>query len=390
MSPTAEPPRRSPPSRRCVLLARATIALLIAGALVVILREAVFTGPYRKPEPLPAAPIVDLHVHTAGIGAGDSGCFVSPQLQQSYKFRIYLDAFGVSRTELDREGDALLIRRISERVAESSEVGIAVVLALDGVVDPATGELDRTRTEVYVPGAFVARETAKYSNLRYGASVHPGRHDALQRLDEAAAQGAVLVKWIPSVMQIDPADTRWIPFYDRMRLHGLPLLSHAGQERSFTRADDALADPERLRLPLRRGVTVIAAHVASTGTNEGEPDLERLARMMMTFTNLYSEISSLTQANRLGYLHEALRRPEFAGRLCYGSDFPLSNTPLVSPWYFPRALTVAQMRTLAEIPNPWDRDVALKQALGVPPDLFARTRELLRFESPPPGVPLPP
>jgi predicted TIM-barrel fold metal-dependent hydrolase len=178
-------------------------------------------------------------------------------------------------------------------------------------------------------------------------------------------------------MQIDPSDPKLEPFYLRMKALGLPLLSHAGQERSFTRANDALADPERLRLPLRLGLTVIVAHIASTGANQGERDVDRLARLMEEFPNLYSEISSLTQANKPGYLEEALRRPEFAGRLCYGSDFPLINTPLVSPWYFPLQLTTSEMQALAEIGNPWDRDVALKQALGVPPEIFSRTRDLL-------------
>ena len=34
--------------------------------------------------------IVDMHVHTAGIGAGDSGCFVSKELREGYKFGWYL------------------------------------------------------------------------------------------------------------------------------------------------------------------------------------------------------------------------------------------------------------------------------------------------------------
>ncbi|MBN8249426.1 MAG: amidohydrolase family protein [Verrucomicrobia bacterium] len=341
-------------------------------------RQVLFQGPPLPPQPLPAPPLVDLHVHTAGIGAGDSGCFVAKYLQQSYKFGIYLQAFGVTREEVAREGDGLLIRRISERLAQGERVGSAVILTLDGAVDPVSGELDREATEVYVPTEFVARETARFTNLLYGASINPHRRDALQRLDRAAAEGAVLVKWIPSIMKIDPSDECLVPFYDRMKHHGLPLLSHTGEERSFTKADDALADPERLRLPLQRGVVVIAAHVASTGANAGEPDLERLAKLMTGFPNLYADISSLTQVNKLAYLRPALTRPEFAGRLCHGSDFPLMNTALVSPWFFPLDLTREQMETLAAIGNPWDRDVALKQALGVPPEVFQRSATLLR------------
>ena len=44
--------------------------------------------------------IIDLHCHTAGIGAGDSGCFVSPALMRSWKYRIYLGAFGVTEKDL--------------------------------------------------------------------------------------------------------------------------------------------------------------------------------------------------------------------------------------------------------------------------------------------------
>ncbi|HRI15948.1 MAG TPA: amidohydrolase family protein [Verrucomicrobiota bacterium] len=362
------------PLRRFVCWTAAGLVLAAVAALIA--RAIWFEGPYQRPASVPPQKLVDLHVHTAGIGAGDSGCFVSRDLQHSYKFDIYLKAFGVTREELDSNGDALLIRRIAEAVSRSKLVGAAVVLALDGAVN-ADGELDRHVTEVYVPNEFVAAETAKFTNLWFGASVNPYRRDAIERLDWAAAQGAVLVKWIPSIMQIDPSDERLIPFYERMKTHGLPLLSHTGQERSFTRANDALADPERLRLPLRLGVTVIAAHIASTGSNEGEADVDRLAKVMKEFPNLYSEISSLTQANKFGYLRQALSRPEFAGRLCYGSDFPLINTALVSPWYFSMNLTAEQMRTLAEVENPWDRDVLLKQALGVPPDIFTRSRELL-------------
>jgi len=375
MKRTKQRPKRLSRTRcfsfRRLALGGALLLLALLGGCALL-----FSGPFRTPSPLPAPPIIDLHVHTAGIGAGGSGCFISPQLEQSWKFGIYLKAFGTTREEIAKEGDALLIRRISAQVAAATNVALAVVLAMDGAVAPEGG-LDREATEIYVPNEFVAREVARTTNLLFGASVNPHRHDALARLDWCATNGAVLVKWIPSIMHVDPADEALIPFYERLKQHGLPLLTHAGQERSFTHANDALADPERLRLPLRLGVTVIAAHIASTGENAGERDTDRLARLMAEFPNLYSEISSLTQANKLGYLREALTRPEFAGRLCYGSDFPLISTALVSPWLFPLNLTHGQMSELAAVANPWDRDVALKQALGVPPEVFARTETLL-------------
>lgn len=354
--------------------------LLLAGMIVAtaVGRAIFFKGPYKHPQPLPEGKLLDIHCHTAGIGAGGSGCFISKQMETSWKLRYYLESFGTTREELEQKGDAYVIQLMAKQIARSQYVGQAIVLALDGVVDD-DGELDRERTEIYLPNEFVARETAKTTNLLFGASINPYRKDALERLDWAKRNGARLVKWIPSIMAIDPADERLIPFYKRLVELNLPLLTHAGQERSFTHANDALCDPERLGLPLRLGVTVIVAHIASTGQNGGERDTDRLRVLFAKHPNLYSEISSLTQVNKLGYLREALSRPEFEGRLLFGTDFPLINTPLVSPYFFPLHLTRKQMAEIQRIENPWDRDVALKQALGVPADLLARSRKLFPF-----------
>jgi predicted TIM-barrel fold metal-dependent hydrolase len=360
--------------RRWTLRAAVTVGVLAAAAA--FLRWILYAGPYRSPSPLPQEAIVDLHCHTAGIGAGDSGCFVSESLRASWKFGVFLEAFGVTREELEREGDAIVVRRISERIARSRHVDAAVLLALDGVIDDE-GRLDRERTELYVPNEFVARETAKYPNLLFGASVNPYRRDALERLEEAARSGACLVKWIPSIQGIDPSDRSIVPFYRKMGELGLPLLSHTGQERSFTRARDELADPRRLRLPLEIGVTVIAAHAATTGRNEGEADIDRLIEMLPEHPRLFADISSLTQINKIPYLRKVLSEPRFEGRLLYGTDFPLTDTLLVSPWYFVLRLPLRTIREIAACENAWDRDVLLKQALGFPSDVFVRSRRIL-------------
>ena len=334
-------------------------------------------GPYATPQDLPPAKILDVHVHTAGIGAKGSGCFVSKAMRDSYKFSIYLKSFWSSRKELEEMGDAVILEKISRELAGSRLVGGAIILALDGVVNEA-GELDRERTEVYVPNEFLARETAKHTNLWWGASINPRRKDALERLEWSHRHGARLVKWIPSIMHFDPADEAFRPFYRRLVELKMPLLTHAGQERSFTSARDELCDPERLHLPLKMGVTVVVAHIASTGANGGERDTDRLARMMAGYTNLFSEISSLTQFNKPGYLAEAVTRKEWRGRLLYGSDFPLINTALVSPYFYPLRLTSGQRSSIAAVSNVWDRDVLLKRALGVPADVFARSAEVFR------------
>ena len=101
----------------------------------------------------------------------------------------------------------------------------------------------------------------------------------------------------------------------------------------FSRAAENFDNPEKLRLPLSLGVTVIAAHIASSADYQGERGTDRLARFMREFPNLYTDISALTNISKPGCLKEALTKPEFAARLVYGPDFPLINTALESPWY---------------------------------------------------------
>ena len=126
-------------------------------------------------------------------------------------------------------------------------------------------------------------------------------------------------------------------------------------------------------------------HVAGLGAGgSGCLVSERLRRswkvgFMQAYPNLYSDISSLTQLNKLSALREVLRRPEFRGRLVYGTDFPMINMPIISPWYFPLDLSLRQRWRISRIKNPWDRDVTLKQALGVPANVFTRAENLLRL-----------
>jgi hypothetical protein len=292
--------------------------------LLLVLREVFFSGPYLPLAKPHDGLILDMHCHVAGIGAGGSGCFVSRKLRNNFRFNIYMKAFGVTLAEVEKQGDQLLVEHLAKGIEESKRVGAAIVLAMDGVVD-ANGRLDLSQTEFYIPNEFVAAETVKHPKLYFGASVNPHRPDALERLQWVRDNGALLVKWLPSIQFIDPADPALEPFYRKMVALNLPLLTHAGQERSFTHARDELADPVRLKLPLSLGVKVIVAHAA------------------------------------------------FGGRLLYGSDFPLINTAVVSPWFYPLNLTRKQMQSIGAIENPWDRDVALKEALGVPADVMGRS-----------------
>lgn len=349
-------------------------ALLVFSALCLFPLSA-----HSQPPPgpsLPAKSIIDFHAHVAGLGYGESGCFINEAMQKNLRFPFYLMAMGVSKKELEQQGDAVLFQKISQAVDQSYWVKKTVILAMDGVID-AQGELDKTLTQVYVPNEYVYAQTQKYPNLLYAASINPNRKDALQRLVTAKAQGAVLIKWLPSIMYINPADEALIPFYQKLVELNMPLLTHTGMEKSFSSARDELADPLRLRLPLSLGVKVIAAHIATTGENEGQDNFQRILPLFKEYPTLYGDISSLTQVNKLGFMRKALNAPQLKGRLIYGTDWPLQFFPLVSPWYHLGDIGFGQALAISRIHNTWDKDIALKSAMGVSSEVFIQGGDIL-------------
>jgi len=326
--------------------------------------------------------IIDFHAHVAGLGFGNSGCFISDEMRNNFRFKFYLMAMGTSLKELERDGDQVVFKKISDAVAQSKVVDKTVILSLDGVINK-DGELDKNLTQIYVPNEYVYTQTQRYPNLLYAASINPYRKDAIERLIQAKAQGAVLVKWIPSIMYIDPADPAIIPFYTKMAELNIPLLTHTGMEKAFSHAKDELADPRRLALPLSLGVNVIAAHIATTGESDGEENFERILPMFKQYPNLYGDISSLTQINKLGYVKKVLAHPELEGRLIYGTDWPLQFFPLISPWYHLDEIKISEAFAISRMKNQWDRDVALKIGMGLNKDVFMQGNKLFGIaESP--------
>ena len=323
-------------------------------------------------DPLEEAHIIDWHVHVAGLGYGDSGNFANEEMQNNYRFKFFLNWMNVSEEELEENGDQILIKKLNDKITQSKYIDQAIVLALDGVIDEKTKTLDKTHTQVYIPNEYVASQTAKYPDLLFGASINPNREDSLELLEEVNRQGAVLIKWIPNIMYIDPSDEKFIPFYKRMAELKILLLTHTGMEKSFASAKDHFADPRLLELPLKCGVTVIAAHIATTGESDGQDNFERILPMFDEYPNLYTDISSLTQLNKLGYLAKAIKHPGLTDRMIFGTDWPLQSFPLVSPWYHINHIGIKNAWRVSSYENKWDRDIKLKEAFGVPHAAFIR------------------
>ncbi len=305
---------------------------------------------------------IDSHIHLAGTGCCNSGCWVSPKFRKRYTFRLLRLVHGISARQMETTIDRDWPEMISKLIAES-EVDYGVALGFDGVFDPSTGAESRGKSQMIVPPEWVFRVCRENPGLLPGPSINPYRKDAVARLEYCIEQGAVLIKWLPVVQAIDPADSRLSSFYKLAAQARLPLLVHTGGERTFQTVAAEFGDLHRLRQPLEAGVPLICAHTATRVLFSSEPDhTETLLRLLQEYPHLWVDNSGICNVSRYAHLPHLARQPLIAERTLYGSDWPV----LSNAFYYTKDLGLRKVIQLERERNATQRDIKIKRALGYP------------------------
>jgi uncharacterized protein len=304
--------------------------------------------------------LIDCHVHLAALPDGDNGCYISPKMLKSPLFRFLLWKHQLSPSN-PREANRKYLDDLLTELRASRHVQKAVLLGMDGVYDQ-NGRLNQAHTDFLISNDYVLKTTRAYPNeFLAGVSINPQRRDAVEEVHRCADAGASLVKVLPNVQQFNPADTRYTTFYRTLAERKLPFLSHVGYEFSLIGKDQSLGDPNRLRLALDEGTTVIAAHACSYGLIIYEKFLPTLRDLVKRYPHFYSDISALTLPNRLRMLLHLRRYPEVHERLFFGTDYPLSVSH-VAAW---GRVAPGTLRDMILTKNRFDRQVAVCRGLGI-------------------------
>lgn len=297
-------------------------------------------------------------------------------------------------------GDALddAIAEANERHwANMATVDRLVLLAFDeyhndaGVAHGPVHRRSERGSDLYVSNSVV-REMCKQNPKRYllGASIHPYRtHDgrtACDMLEEVAAAGAALIKWLPIHQNIRAEDPRTIAFLRHAAALKVPMLIHYGGEMSLGRQHMEFESPlpmlEVLRKLKRESAmpTVIVAHAATPSFPWQGKGYARAFHDALAgeFANdpLYADISALAAFGRSGWLPVLAKRRELHRKLLWGTDYPIPV--LLAPYW--RQLW-GQRGRIAAIPSWVERDLALKRALGFDACVFTQAAQILRLET---------
>jgi predicted TIM-barrel fold metal-dependent hydrolase len=274
--------------------------------------------------------IIDIHVHFGAPEGEGSPCYWSKEFEASVAYFAMLVVTG----SLFKKVNIHQVKKHMLKVINKSKfVNKSVLLAMDCVYDH-DGNPQKNLTHLYTPNRYIAKLAKENERVLFGASVHPYRANWEEELDFCLDNGAVLCKWIPSSMMLDPSHTKCEPFYKKLAESKLPLLCHCGPEHAIPTSNpdyNKYNSPKLLKTALDMGVTVIVAHCAMPFWGEAEDDtaFEELRHMFDEADgnnwNLYADISALCVPMRAPYIKKA--REQFPlDRLVFGSDHPIPIT----------------------------------------------------------------
>lgn len=314
---------------------------------------------------------IDCHVHVSALTPAHGK--MSDRVLRSVPFRFMQWRLGVRNQpgreeQTERDLRDLLFKLLDQ----TKELDAAAVLAFDATYD-GDGRLDDARTHLYVTNDYVIELARQHPKVLFGASVHPYRKDAVRELERCVAAGAVLLKWLPIVQDIDPADPRCIPFYECLAHHRLPLLSHTGGEKTLPNINTHVADPRLLTEAVNRGVTVIAAHCGTKSTPFETDFFDRFARMALEHEHFYGDTSALNLPPRWPALYKTLEDPRLLAKVIHGSDWPVIPLPPLFKLGFGDTTELMHER------NWFRRDILIKKRLGFSGDYWDRAANVLKL-----------
>jgi predicted TIM-barrel fold metal-dependent hydrolase len=228
----------------------------------------------------------------------------------------------------------------------------------------------------YVPNAYLFDVCEAHPGFLPVVSIHPARADALEELDRCLKRGAVMLKLLPNCHNVNPAEPGYQAFWRRMAEAGLPLLAHTGSEYTLPVVAPGLQDPRMLEPVLDAGVTVIAAH-AATSSSPFSPDyFTELVEMMRRHPNLYADTSAWASGLRGRHAARCVGS-EIESRLVHGSDFPVPVQLL--PALLQGQIDWSDFLRLRKRRGALARDAELKRSVGFKDDHFTRLQHLLRL-----------
>lgn len=314
---------------------------------------------------------IDIHTHLAGIGAGGTGCAVSPRMRRSLTYHAMMLATGMRARGAQGREDAAFGDFVAATVAGARELDYACLFAMDGAYTPQ-GDFRPADSHLFVPNAHLFEVCRKSPKLLPVISVNPDRPDAVAELERWGPM-AVALKWLAPMQKFELDPLRHARVLDALQELGLPVIVHSGCEHTFPAMEQRLGNPALYEPLLKRGIPVVFSH-CGTGSfiHPGYDYSHEFGRMLERYDHAFGDTSAFCSLVRYQHVRR-FKVERYIGRLLHGSDFPIPSSAL----YFLKDLGFDAIARLQGNRNVLDRDLLTKRAMGMPEATFTTAGELL-------------
>lgn len=282
--------------------------------------------------------------------------------------RFFAKSLGTTPARLAADPYGTYVKTMMRCVRESHYLDRVCLFPVDARVDARGREQHRDKT-VCSRTEDVLAVHRDYPQLTVPfLSVNPLRPDALDRLDAYHARGCRGAKFLQNYWRLDLNQDRLVPYYEKLRDLGIPLVIHLGSEYTID-ADPAYEGIDMLRLPLQVGGTVIAAHMAlgrichrvlvwrnlSRKPRDFDADYFALLDLLERHDNLYADLAAILSPLRARALRHLSRQDRIGAKILFATDYPVPFPTLFNSFDLPWRTR----RRLARITNPFDRAVEI-------------------------------
>lgn len=304
---------------------------------------------------------VDIHAHLLNPAVRFDRLF------DRFTVSFFAKKLGVDAKALKADPFNAYVAAMARSLRESRQVEKACILSVDSRLDEKGREIDRDRTVCSMTEDVLAVAEQHADVFIPFLSINPRRPDALERIDEYVERGCRGAKFLQNYWGVNLNDERFIPYYERLKAHRLPLIIHIGSEYSI-HSDRRYENTDMLDLPLACGVSVIAAHMGLGRINHKlrfwrnlsrnpahyDEDYFHLLERLEAHDNLYADISAILVPLRARALRHLSEQRQVHHKILFGTDYPIPFTTRFNSYDLDRRAR----RRISAIDNPFDRYAA--------------------------------
>ncbi len=326
---------------------------------------------------------IDIHVH-----------LLNPEVRFKRLFdkisiHFFADGLGVNARELQTDPYNTYTSALVRSIQESKYIERICLFGVDSRLDRKGNEIHRDNTVCAMTDDVLALANAHSGSIIPFFSVNPLRPNALELIDEYVERGCKGAKFLQNYWGLDLNNKTLIPYYEKIREKGLPLIIHVGSEYAI----DSFKEYEgigMLRLPLESGVTVIAAHMGLGSINykwrfwrnlSKDPayfnrDYFTMLEMLEEHQNLFADISAILAPLRARALSHLAGAGQVHEKILFGTDYPVPFSIRHNTYDLPGE----RREEIGVIANPFDRyTTAMLEYFPADSPIYGNYRKVLNI-----------